>query len=253
MSLRAYVRDAGPGFCYSAVPELFNAKGGHGPLLAALDTNVVIYLQKYGNAILEGDITGNMDPWLENQLGHLGTILNMWLVRDIRFVVLPRGFTDYKKYPKTAYGEDRLRRRQDALTKIIAALRFQMQEWDDSQNNSETMSGAESISAGDLAGDLVTDLDKIPAGADRELVFEALINDVDVFLTCDRKIIAASTDFGARGLTLATPRSLCEVLLDKSELALFTSGRMVHDDCPYGWDALAGDTGKWSELLAAFE
>lgn len=31
------------------------------------------------------------------------------------------------------------------------------------------------------------------------------------------------------------------------------SGRIVHDDCPYGWDALMGDSGKWSDLLSAFE
>lgn len=125
MSLRSYVSDAGPGFCYSAVPELFNARDGHGPLLAALDTNIVIYLQKYGNTILEGGDIKDIDPWLADQLDYLGTILNMWLVRDIRFVVLPRGFTDYKVYPKTADGVRRLMRRQDTLSKIIGALRFQ--------------------------------------------------------------------------------------------------------------------------------
>lgn len=90
----------------------------------------------------------------------------------------------------------------------------------DSSDNSETVSMAEWISAGNSIDDLVRDLDKVPSGADRELVLEALINDVDVFLTCDRKIIATSTEFEAHGLTLATPRSLCEILLDKSELTL---------------------------------
>lgn len=253
MSLREYVEDAGPGFCYAAIPEIFTSHSGHGPLLVAMDTNIVRYLAKYGEILLdeEGDprtIDPTISEELEGQLYHLGSFVSMWLVRDIRFVVLPKGYSDYRKYPSTFDAVERLKDHHRRLDAITDALRFQVHQLIDRNFRS----AEEFISSGQLMGGLEEDLSFVPAGADRTLVLESLLNGVDIFLTCDKKILHVSDIFRPRGLSILDPESAWLTLIDGVEEPLpFFAGRIAHDDCPYGWDVLMGDSGKWTYLLSA--
>jgi hypothetical protein len=253
MTLRRFVSDAGPGFCYVAVPGLFGAKIGHGPLLIGLDTNIVLYLQKYGNAILGDGKLADVGEKLADQLEHLGVILSMWLIRDVRFVVLPRGFSDFKKPMNTVEGRRRVEGRSEALSNIISSLRFQLQEWDDSNESSDAIPYHAWIRTHEVPEGWTNALAAVPKGADRDLVLESLINEIDVFLTNDKKILNTATRFRDLGLTIASPKILWHVLYDGSRFPLLTSGRLSHEGCPYGPGVLAGDFGKWSSLLSIFE
>lgn len=46
----------GSGFCHAAVPDLLPI-GYHGPLVVALDSNLLIDLQQYGHELLNDEIS----------------------------------------------------------------------------------------------------------------------------------------------------------------------------------------------------
>lgn len=87
--------EGGLGFCYEALPDLL-PWGYHGPLIVALDSNVLIELQQHGNAILNEEDPA-VDADYATELDGLAEVLNVWMLRDVRFVVTPRALTDAKK------------------------------------------------------------------------------------------------------------------------------------------------------------
>jgi hypothetical protein len=93
--LHAVTEAGGLGFCHAALPGLLPVDY-HGPLVVALDSNALIDLQQYGNRLLNEDPLDVDDAYAEDLSG-LGDLLNLWLLRDIRFVVTPRSLTDAKK------------------------------------------------------------------------------------------------------------------------------------------------------------
>lgn len=87
--------DGGLGFCHAAVPSLLPTDY-HGPLVVALDSNALIDLQQYGHLLLDDALPDVDETYAENLAG-LADLLNLWLLRDLRFVVTPRSLTDAKR------------------------------------------------------------------------------------------------------------------------------------------------------------
>lgn len=76
----------GLGFCGDVLPHLL-PPGHHGPLVLALDTNVLLDLQLHGGALVNNTKPVTGDPAHATQLAGLADVLSLWMLRDIRFVV----------------------------------------------------------------------------------------------------------------------------------------------------------------------
>lgn len=82
-------RPSGPmghdGFDYEACPGLFGGRPGAAPLLAAVDTNIVIDPTEQLDDV-EFRFFGQLDPseWTDS-VGALRGLITVWLWRDIRF------------------------------------------------------------------------------------------------------------------------------------------------------------------------
>ncbi len=225
--------DGGLGFCQAALSGLLPI-GYHGPLVVALDSNALIDLQQYGSVLLNDDLPDVEDAYAENLAG-LTEILNLWLLRDIRFVVTPRSLTDAKKLTQRF-----LDRRLPAVEGIARSLQFQFGDW---------TAAAPSHGGGPRARGEETGL---PVGADRELVLEAQAVGAHVFLTRDQLVLDRVSLTGPV-MAIVTPRALAAELLGAGVQPFF-GGTCGAEDCPYAdWSLLAPDVGKWGGLLSVFE
>lgn len=243
-NLRKITDGSGPGFCYEAVPGLITHPGTHGPLLIALDSNIVLYLQAHLDAIVAVEPIEEVDAWLSSQLVALGQVVNTWFTRDIRFLILPRAFTDVKRRPRRREAELRIQRKKISLDRIMASLAFQAEDWDGDKMRYNTRQ------ADRLALEVgVPALEGLPKGADKELVEEAILNGVDVFLTCDKRLIRAGKRVVTPHLRILSPLDLIG-LFDSVGVTPFSGGIAEHNDCPYRNGMLCGDTGKWVAFLS---
>ena len=91
--LHEVTTDGGMGFCHHVLPAVLPS-GYHGPLVVALDSNTLIDLQQHGNLLPKGEAREGLDEAYADDLSGLADLLNLWLLRDIRFVVTPRSLTD---------------------------------------------------------------------------------------------------------------------------------------------------------------
>ena len=115
--------DGGMGFCHGAFPSLL-PWGYHGPLVVALDSNVLIDFQEHGNVLLNGEVPAGLDKQYAGDLAGLADLLNLWLLRDIRFVVTASSLTDAKRITLRF-----LDRRLPAVEAIAESLAFQLGDW----------------------------------------------------------------------------------------------------------------------------
>jgi hypothetical protein len=86
----------GPHFVYDGAQHLFLGRRGRGPLSVAWDTNLLIDYFTYGSLLWKGEsipVDGDYGAELEG----LQLILGLWVMRDIRFVILPDTIDDAKK------------------------------------------------------------------------------------------------------------------------------------------------------------
>ena len=77
--------DGSLGLCHPALPGLLPS-GHHGPLVVALDSNILIDLQQHGSELLdEGGLIseGNATRGYPAELAALADLLNLWLLRDM--------------------------------------------------------------------------------------------------------------------------------------------------------------------------
>lgn len=244
VNLRRITYGSGPGFCYEAVPQLITYPGTHGPLLVALDSNIVLNLQAHLEEIVSAQPVQEVDPWLSSQLVALGQVVNTWFTRDIRFLILPKAFSDAKKRPLTHEARLRIQRKLISLDRVRASLVFQTDDWDGSEVHYTSRGDSQ------LSLDLnIPSLDALPKGADKELIEEAILNGVDVFLTCDKRLIQAGRRISTPYLKILSPLDLTD-LFDSIGITPFSGGIIEHDECPYQAGMLAGDTGKWVALLS---
>lgn len=172
--------------------------------------------------------------YAENLAG-LTDLLNLWLLRDIRFVVTPRSLTDAKKVTQQF-----LDRRLPAVEAIAKSLAFQFGDW----TATAPSHGEARASVGEETG--------LPDGADRDLVLEAQAVGAHAFLTRDR-LVLERVSLSGRAMAVIAPRPLAVELLGAGVQPFF-GGTCGADDCPYGdWPFPAPDMGKWGGLLAIFE
>lgn len=231
--LHQVTEDGGLGFCHAALSGLLPA-GYHGPLVIALDSNALIDLQQYGSLLLDDDLPDVDDVYAEDLAG-LADLLNIWLLRDIRFVVTPRSLTDAKKLTQRF-----LDRRLPAVDAVANSLAFQFGDWTAKAPSHENAP----VPVGEETG--------LPTGADRDLVLEAQAVGAHVFLTRDRLVLDRVSLFGP-AMAVVRPHALA-VELVRAGVEPFFGGTCGAEDCPYGdWAFPAPDMGKWGGLLSIFE
>lgn len=226
--------DGGLGFCSQALPSLLPA-GYHGPLVVALDSNVLIDLQQHGTALMNDEPLPDeveADTVYVEELNGLADLLNVWLLRDIRFVVTPRSKTDAKKV-----SERFLERRLPSIEALAESLAFQLGDW----TVPLPSEGPTPTPVGDENG--------LPEGADRDLVLEGQAIGAHVFLTRDRLVLERTLLVGPQ-MVLLSPAGLA-ASLTAAGIQLFMGGTCGGDGCPYtGWPLPAPDMGKWGGLLS---
>jgi hypothetical protein len=207
-------------------------------LVVAVDSNVLIDLQQHGAALINDEPLPDpvaADVAYARELSGLADLLNLWLLRDIRFVVTPRSKTDAKKVT-----ERFLERRLPLINSLADSLAFQVGNW----SVPAPSHGPSPPPVGEVTG--------LPDGADRDLVLEAQAVGAHVFLTRDRLVLERA-ELAGLPMALLPPQGLMAELLAGGVQPLF-GGRCDCDGCPYGdWPLLAPDMGKWSGLLSVLE
>lgn len=223
----------GMGFCHAALPGLLPG-GYHGPLVVALDSNVLIDIQQHGGVLINGTVP-DVDDAYGADLAGLADLLNLWLLRDIRFVLTPRSLTDAKKVTDSFLG-----RRLPSVDAIAASLAFQLGDW----TVSPPSAGDAPVPIGAETG--------LPHGADRDLVLEAQAVGAHTFLTRDR-LVLERVRLTRPTMSVIPPRRLADELVGAGVTPFF-GGACCASDCPYGDGSMpAPDMGKWSGLLSIFE
>ncbi|WP_148021186.1 hypothetical protein [Streptomyces sp. OR43] len=226
--------DGGLGFCHQELPTLLPDEY-HGPLVVALDSNVLIDLQQHGAALMNDDPLPDRvaaDAAYLQDLDGLADLLNTWLLRDIRFIVTPRSKTDAKKFSQRF-----LDTRLPAIDALAESLAFQLGDW----NFPPPSEGVPPAAFGDETG--------LPEGADRDLVLEAQAVGAHAFLTRDRLILERTALTGPQTVVLS-PGSLASEM-QAAGVQLFRGGVCGDARCPYaGWPFPAPDMGRWAGLLS---
>jgi len=228
----------GLGFCQEALSGLL-PPGYHGPLVVALDSNVLIDLQLYGAALMSDEPLPDSvakDKAYAADLAGLVDLLNLWLLRDIRFVVTPRSRTDAKRVTKPEV----LERRLASIDALALSLAFQTEDWSGQAPSDAPLP----VAAGTET--------RLPVGADRELVLEAQAVGAHAFLTRDRQVLKR-TALSGRQMTVTSPSRLTSDLV-RGGVQPFFGGTCGGDGCPYGdWSLPAPDMGKWAGVLSVLE
>lgn len=232
--LHSVTGDGGLGFCAAALPSLLPAQF-HGPLVVALDSSVLIDLQQYGGHLLDDD-EGLPESGYGEELVALGVVLNIWMLRDIRFIVTPTSLTDTRRSVTPAF----LARRVPAVDAVARALAFQLGDWEYTAPSYLV----------DL--DLVGHEHGLPVGNDPTLVLEAQSVGAHVFLTRDKRLRRRVSLTGPR-LHVLAPSELADELVIAGATTM-GGGTCGDASCPYG-DCLlpAPDIGKWGPFMSLFD
>jgi hypothetical protein len=90
------VAPIGPDFHYDSYAPLFLSRRGRGPLQIVWDTNLLIDYFEHGQALWEVGLPEEL-PDYADELEALQFIIAMWVIRDIRFHILPRVLIDAKR------------------------------------------------------------------------------------------------------------------------------------------------------------
>lgn len=231
--------DGGPGFCYDSDRDLFRGAGDllDGPLLVALDSNIIFDLEKHGPAILEQETPPAIDPRLGHELLALGHIIDLWMMRDIRFIVVPRTREDFRRPPSA----DRMSERERTFQQIEYALTFQVGDWEDSRSRlGDVRPTSPPV---DQVIDGVSELDAL-------MLRSAWDAGVDIFLTRDEKVLSACGSAAAPMPLVASPSMLRDRLGRLGDDLVFL-GMIEHADCHWSFGFPMGDTGKWVPLFEA--
>jgi hypothetical protein len=88
----------GSHFVYESAPSLFSRRSGSGPLFIAWDTSLLVDYFKFGKALWEGgELPDVPDHNYRSELEGLQLLIALWILRDIRFVILPQSINDAKR------------------------------------------------------------------------------------------------------------------------------------------------------------
>jgi hypothetical protein len=190
----------GPDFDYTSSPELFAGREGCGPLDVVWDTNLLIDYFQYGRALWEDEPLPDELGDYGDELEALQLIVAVWVIREIRFHILPRVLVDAKR----KLSQQRRGERINALENFAAALRLVASEQDDPPPASR----AHSLQANSGFRQVLA---QVPS-TDRPLVADAVHLDAHVFLTRDQGVLACKQGLRPFGLLIATPGDLLEQL-----------------------------------------
>jgi len=193
----------GPHFVYDSAPHLFLGRRGRGPLFVAWDTNLLIDYFTYGSLMWQGwSLPESVDGDYGTELEGLQLILGLWILRDIRFVILPDTIDD----AKTKLSPERRESRVTAFEEFASALT--LVESGEPETDEPSRDGL--LILPDTELERATS--KVPAGYDRKLVRAAARSGVHVFLTGDLKVLRNRDALRPFGLLLASPLDLLEAL-----------------------------------------
>jgi hypothetical protein len=220
--------DDGGCFDYSATPAIFLGRTGFGPLRIAWDTNVLIDWRDFGHLLLSDEETPtvpDLDPGHEADLVALGTVMTLWMTRDVRIYPLRRQMRDFGRGRGKPQPRQLVEERARQLDEIASAL------W------CVGLSG-EFKSPSPGAREWV--VPSMKPSADRTLVEEAVVRGCHVFLTRDRKILQRRPDLAQVGIVPTRPTDLLDALSDSGET-----------EQPLGADGMICDNHKWMHLETA--
>ncbi len=110
----------GPDFDYASCPELFGGRRGRGPLTVVWDTNLLIDYFQHGRALWKDEPLPDELGDYGDELEALQLIVAVWVIRELRFHILPRVLVDAKR----KLSQKRRGERINALENFAAALRL---------------------------------------------------------------------------------------------------------------------------------
>ncbi|WP_189210292.1 hypothetical protein [Actinokineospora fastidiosa] len=194
----------GPHFVYDDAPRLFLGRRGRGPLYVAWDTNLLLDYFQFGSRLWRGDpLPETVDENYSSELEGLQLVLTLWIMRDIRFVILPQTISDAKK----ELSEERRLNRINAFEEFVSALRLVGSGLpaDDTPSRDGILSLPDK--------ELQRALQGVPSGYDRRLVEAAVRGGATVFLNRDAKVLRNRDAFRPFGLLIASSLDLLEELV----------------------------------------
>lgn len=208
----------GPGFDYAAASNLFLGRRGSGPLYVAWDTNLLLDYFKFGAKLWHGSSVADVGgTTYDDELEGLQLLIALWVLRDIRFMVLPRSIQD----AKVALSQDRRHNRQHAFREFVRA----MQLVGDYGGDAEVPSRDGLLVLPDSELERVKN--RLPRGDDRELVVGAVRAGAHVFLTRDKGILKRKSGFRPFGLLIASPQDMIEELFACGAYLCFLAPRFA--------------------------
>jgi hypothetical protein len=194
----------GPHFVYEEGPDLFLGRRGRGPLLLAWDTNLLIDYFEYGAALWRGEQLPDATHEYGLQLEALQLVMALWVLRDIRIVLLPASASDARE----KLAQERYAARRHAFSEFARAISLVAD--DDAPPPQPPLLLPHSA--------LQEAVGRVPRGGDRTLVEQAARAGAHVFLTRDDGVTKAAPALRSFGLVLAKPQDLLELLTSSGAL-----------------------------------
>ncbi|WP_157574985.1 hypothetical protein [Jiangella muralis] len=215
----------GPDFDYAGSMDLFGTRRGRGPLYIAWDTNLLIDYFDFGARLWRGEgLPESLEEGNYLALEGLELLLALWVVRDIRFVLLPQVISDARK----RLSDQRRRDRINAFQEFVGALRLVSSTTDG--DNLEAPSRAGLL---ELPNRIIDDtLQAVPAGLDRQLVRAAVRSGVHVMITKDRGMLRGAQALRRLGLAITDPQELLEWLFASGSYHCLLDPRFLYWPMP---------------------
>ncbi|GAA1828400.1 hypothetical protein [Actinomadura chokoriensis] len=212
----------GPHFVYESSTNLFNARRGRGPLFIAWDTNILIDYFEYGRALWEGSELPSLPEEYYAELEGIQLLIALWVMRDIRFIILPGTIKDAKKRLPAERRAQRVRAFREFTSALILVSSGP------SRIDSPSREGL-LVLPDSLLEDAATN---VPQGFDRILVTSAARMGIHVFMTMDKGILKQRETFRSFGLLLASPLDTFEHLLACGAFHCMFAPRYAHWPLP---------------------
>lgn len=207
----------GGGFLYENCLEVFLGRNGYGPLRIAWDTNILIDYAEFGDLMWGEDEEHGFDPPITDALYHqelvaLDTLVQLWMIRDIRVRAPQRQINDARR----ELNESQWELRTTQLHHLLAAIEC-------TQLDSESLEN-------------VSPFPTLPEGSannewDASLVAEAVATGCHVFLTRDDRLERRLSSIARESfLVIMSPSALMKALEDAGELGFGGEGHIMPDN-----------------------
>lgn len=208
----------GGGFFYENCHEIFLGRSGYGPLRLAWDTNILIDYAEFGDLIWgpeDSEYTFDppiTEPTYREELTALYTLVQLWMMRDIRVRAPQRQIDDAQRELSESHWETRATQ----LHHFLAAVQCTLLDKDSLEN--------------------VLPFPTLPEGStgdewDSSLVSEAVAVGCHVFLTRDDRLRRRLSPTARESfLVIMSPSGLVKALGDAGELGWGGEGYVMPDN-----------------------